>query len=88
MERAGRRGGRAGADDQLASAAASAGDANPLAAEQFFTEKNDPEGLDKLWSAQLRNVDRADVRGRLKLLERLSQLRRYERRDLAGVLIA
>lgn len=58
------------------------------AAEQFFTERNDVDGLDKLWSAQLRAVDRGDVRARLKLLERLAQLRRYERRDLAAAVEA
>ncbi len=58
------------------------------AAEQFFTERNDTDGLDRLWSAQLRNLDRDDARARLKLLERLAQLRRYERRDLTGAVEA
>ncbi|HEY4221435.1 MAG TPA: hypothetical protein VGO62_08830, partial [Myxococcota bacterium] len=57
-------------------------------AEQFFTEKNDSDGLDKLWSAQLRVLDREDSKARLKLLERLAQLRRYERRDLSGAVEA
>lgn len=58
------------------------------AAERFFTEKHDADGLDKLWSAQLRTIDRDDVRARIKLLERLAQLRRWERRDLAGAVEA
>ena len=57
-------------------------------AEQFFSERNDVDGLDKLWSAQLRSLDRQDPRTRLKLLERLAQLRRYERRDFAGAIEA
>ena len=58
------------------------------AAERFFTDKHDADGLDKLWSAQLRALDRDDVRARLKLLERLAQLRRWERRDLTGAVEA
>ncbi|MBI1944591.1 MAG: tetratricopeptide repeat protein [Deltaproteobacteria bacterium] len=58
------------------------------AAERFFTEKHDADGLDKLWSAQLRTLDRVDVRARIKLLERLAQLRRWERRDLVGAVEA
>jgi tetratricopeptide (TPR) repeat protein len=58
------------------------------AAESFFHERKDTDGLDKMWSAQLRLLDRSDVRARLKLLERLAQLRRYERRDLPAAVEA
>jgi tetratricopeptide (TPR) repeat protein len=57
-------------------------------AEQFFQERKDTDGLDRLWSAQLRSLDRADPRARLKLLERLAQLRRYDRHDFAGAVEA
>lgn len=57
-------------------------------AEQFFNERKDADGLDKLWTAQLRSLDREDPRARLKLLERLAQLRRYDRRDFAGAIEA
>ncbi|MCC7073554.1 MAG: hypothetical protein IT383_19755 [Deltaproteobacteria bacterium] len=84
-----------GLDDQGAAAELKAAlDLDPSssdvldAAEKFFTEKHDSDGLDKLWSAQLRAIDRDDVRARLKLLERLAQLRRWERRDLAGAVEA
>ena len=58
------------------------------AAEKFFHERKDARGLDDLFTARLKSLDRGDVVGRTALLDRLAQLRRYELRDLRGAIDA
>ncbi len=58
------------------------------AAEAFFDEKKDAEGLASLYAAQLKSMSKDDVNGRVTLLERLAQVRRYDLRDLAGAVEA
>jgi tetratricopeptide (TPR) repeat protein len=53
-------------------------------AERFLTAKKDLETLDAWYAVGMRGLDRNDVDGRLSLLERWAQVRRYERRDLRG----
>jgi tetratricopeptide (TPR) repeat protein len=57
-------------------------------AEALFEENNDSEGLAELYSAQLKLLDRDDDIGRIALLERLAQVRRYDLRDHAGAIEA
>lgn len=54
------------------------------AAESFFEDRDDKSGLAALYAAQLKGVDPKNVPGRIALLERLAQVRRYDLRDLAG----
>ena len=58
------------------------------AAERFFVDKKDGKGLDALYTTRLKSLDRSDVAGRLFLLERLAQVRRYDVRDLRGAIDA
>ncbi|MBM4281951.1 MAG: hypothetical protein FJ137_14725 [Deltaproteobacteria bacterium] len=58
------------------------------AAEKFYVDKKDGKGLDGLYTTRLKSLDRADVAGRLVLLERLAQVRRYDLRDLRGAIDA
>ena len=58
------------------------------AAARYFQQRRDALGLDRLYSAQLKSLDRDDVAGRLALLDRLSLLRRYELRDPRGAIDA
>jgi tetratricopeptide (TPR) repeat protein len=57
-------------------------------AEKFFAEKKDGKGLDALYTTRLKALDRNDIPGRLLLLERLAQLRRYDVRDLRAAIDA
>ncbi len=57
-------------------------------AEKFFNDAHDAKGLDDLFTARLKYLDRNDVAGRTALLERLAQLRRYDLRDLRGAIDA
>ena len=83
-----------GGDDDVADDIRAAIDLAPTqpevveAAERFFSERHDTRGLDELYSAQLRSLDRHDVVGRSAVLQRLAQLRRYESLDLRGAIDA
>ncbi len=57
-------------------------------AEKFYNDAHDAKGLDELFTARLKTLDRNDVAGRTALLDRLAQLRRYDLRDLRGAIDA
>jgi len=84
----------AGRDEEAGKALRAALDLDPSsrstldAAEAFFAEKKDAQGLEALYSAQLKAIDKGDVKGRVTLLERLAQVRRYDLRDQMGAVEA
>ncbi len=53
-------------------------------AEAVFTAQTDARGLENLYLTQLKLLSNTDTEGRVSLLERLSQVRRYDLRDLRG----